>query len=183
MMERITREWRRKSQVVTETALGASGLGPDDLGEALTGDPEMIALTQKVLDAAAASGNEQKLRGLGDLLGRAAANPGDRLDETQVLVAALAELEAPHLLVLDVLTQQPPGQWVGGSLIGWTPTQVRERVSLDPQFVFPCLNALTRHGLAAPLSGTGLASGEEQRFAITRLGEAIALAMRGRSGR
>jgi len=63
-------------RVVTESALGASGLGPDELGDALTGDPDMIALTQKVLEAAAASGNEQKLRGLGELLGRAAANPG-----------------------------------------------------------------------------------------------------------
>ena len=177
MAELMVGEWRRKARVVTESALGASGLDPEDLGEALTGDPGLIALTQKVFEAAAVSGNEQKLRGLGELLGRAAANPGDRLDEAQVLVAALADLEGPHLLVLDVLTQQAPGKWATGSLIGWTPMQVRARVSLDPEFVLACLNALTRHGLAAPLSGTGLAGGEEQRFEITRLGEAIALAM------
>jgi hypothetical protein len=116
--ERVAGEWRRKTRVVTESALGASGLGPDDLGDALTGDPDIIALTQKILQASAASGNRQKLRGLGELLGRAAANPGDRLDETQVLVAALADLEGPHLLVLDVLMQAPPRQWVG-----WAPTQ------------------------------------------------------------
>jgi hypothetical protein len=44
MAERIAGEWRRKTRVVTESALGASGLGPDDLGDALTGDPDMIAL-------------------------------------------------------------------------------------------------------------------------------------------
>lgn len=173
MAERIAGEWRRKTRVVTESALGASGLGPGDLGEALTGDPDMIALTQKVLEAAAASGNGQKLRGLGELLGRAAANPGDRLDETQVLVAALADLVGPHLLVLEVLTQEPPApQWAG-----WGATQVRERVSLDPEFVLACLSALTRHGLAAPAPGTGLTSDQEQGFAITRLGQAIAAAM------
>jgi hypothetical protein len=175
--ERIAGELRRKAQVVEESALGSSGLSPDDLGDVLTGDPDLIALTQKVLDAAAASGNEQKLRGLGELLGRAAANPGDRLDEAQVLVAALADLEGPHLLVLDVLTGNAPDQWSNSSPVGWRPTQVRARVNLDPEFVLACLSALTRHGLAAPVSGTGLAGGEEQRFAITRLGEAIALAM------
>lgn len=172
MCERVSGEWRRKTRVVDESAQAASGLGPDELGDVLTGDPEMIALTQRVLDAAASSGNEKKLRGLGALLGRAAANPGDRLDETQVLVAALADLEGPHLLVLDILTQQPPVGWAG-----WAPSQVRERASMGPEFVLACLNALTRHGLAAPVSGTGLAGGEEQGFMITPLGQAIAAAI------
>lgn len=172
MSERIAREWCRKTRMVDESVQATSGLSPEDLGDVLTGDPEMIALTQRVLDAAASSGNEKKLRGLGALLGRAAANPGDRLDETQVLVAALADLEGPHLLVLDILTQQPPVEWAG-----WAPSQVRERVSMGPEFVLACLNALTRHGLAAPVSGTGLAGGEEQGFKITLLGQAIAAAM------
>jgi hypothetical protein len=179
MAERVVGEWHRKTRVVTESALGASGLGPDDLGDALTGDPDMIALTQKVLEAAASSGNQKKLRGLGELLGRATANPGDRLDETQVLVAALADIEGPHLLVLEVLTQDPPEpQWAG-----WGAARIRERVSLDPEFVLPCLSALTRHGLAAPAPGTGLTSDQEQGFTITRLGQAIAAAIGSFGGR
>jgi hypothetical protein len=177
LAQRITCEWSRKSHVVEESALESSGLDQDDLADVLTGDPDMIALTQKVLQAAAASGNEQKLRGLGGLLGRAAAQ-GDRLDETQILIAAVADLKAPQVLVLDVLARPAPGQQtVPDRVVGWTPAALKAQVNLDPEFVLACLNTLTRHGLATPIAGTGLATGEEQRFMSTRLGEAIAEAM------
>lgn len=173
--ERVAAEWRRKSNVVAESALAAYRLNPEDFCEALTADPDMIALTQQVPWAASVSGSDQKLRALGDLLGRAAACPGDRLDETQVLVAALRDLEGPHLLILEVLTGPAPGKWENGSVIGWLPDQVSARVNLDPEFVPACLSALTRHGLATTV---GVLDGG-QRFVVTRPGQAIALAMRG----
>ena len=72
MTQRIAAEWSRKSDVVAEEALRASGLDdPEDFCEKQTGDPEMIALTQKVLNAAQVTGNTRKLRGLGVLLGEA----------------------------------------------------------------------------------------------------------------
>jgi hypothetical protein len=55
------------------------------------------------------------------------------------------------------------------------PNHVKARVNLDPEFVPACLSALTRHGLATTV---GVLDGG-QRFVPTRLGEAIALAMRG----
>jgi hypothetical protein len=174
MMERIAEEWRRKSNVVAESALAASRLDPEDFCDALAGDPDMIALTQQVLWAASVSGNEQKLRGLGNLLGRAAAHPGDRLDETQVLIAALRDIEGPHLLVLEVLTGSSPDQWTKTSEVGWPLKYVAARVDLDPEFVPACLSALTRHGLATGVSGL-----DGERFRITQLGRAVALAMRG----
>jgi len=42
------------------------------------------------------------------LLGGGVANRGDRLDEIQLLVDALADLDAPHALALNVLAGPAP---------------------------------------------------------------------------
>jgi hypothetical protein len=99
MVEMAAAEWRRKSELVAETALAASGLSDEEFCDALSGNPELFALAQKILWAASMSGNEHKLRTLEQLLGGAVKNRGDRLDETQVLAAALTDLEAPHVAV------------------------------------------------------------------------------------
>lgn len=179
LARKVAAEWSRKSRVIAGSALEASQFSTaEDFANALTGDPDMIALTQKVLWAASVSGSDQKLRALGDLLGRAA-RQGDRLDETQFLVAALTDLEAPHLLALDALREevpapqiQPGGATYIGKNLGWGSSQVASRINLDPDFALACLNALTRHGLATEVNVLG-----EARFMITRLGQAIALAM------
>jgi hypothetical protein len=126
MAELAAAEWRRKSHVVAESALEASGLASEAFCEALAGDPDMIALTQKVLWAASVSGSEQKLRGLGDLLGRVAANPGDRLDETQVLVAALADLEGPTCSSWRSSRDQPQTSGQRGRRLDGCPTTSRQ---------------------------------------------------------
>ena len=187
MVQLVAAEWRRKSDVIADTALRASGLGdPEDFCSALVGDPDMIALTQKILWAASVSGDDRRLQALGTLLGRAAGRPGgDRLDETQLLVSALADLEAPHLIVLDVIADPAPddaqvrshpgSELAESEPVGWLPEQVQEQVNLDPQFMLACLNALTRHGLASTLGVLG----GGQRFRITQLGRAIAIVMHG----
>src|SRR6266567_3053164 len=53
MVELAAAEWRRKSSVVADSALRTSGVGdPEDFCRAPDGDPDMIALTQKILFAA-----------------------------------------------------------------------------------------------------------------------------------
>jgi hypothetical protein len=108
-MERAAAEWTRKSEVVADAALEASGLSdPKEFCDILYGDPELIALTQKIVWAASISGNSRKLRTLGAFLGGAVVSHGDRLDETQLLVSALADIEEPHTVVLDILTRPAP---------------------------------------------------------------------------
>jgi hypothetical protein len=108
-MERAAAEWTRKSEVVADAALEASGLSdPEEFCDILYGDPELIALAQKIVWAASISGNSRKLQTLGAFLGGAVASRGDRLDETQLLVSALADIEASHAVVLDILTRPAP---------------------------------------------------------------------------
>jgi hypothetical protein len=46
MVERAAAEWRRKSELVAETALAASGLSDEEFCDALSGNPELLALAQ-----------------------------------------------------------------------------------------------------------------------------------------
>ena len=65
MVELAAAKWRRKSGLVAETAVAASGLGDEELCARLAGNPDLLALAQKILWAASMSGNEHKLRTLG----------------------------------------------------------------------------------------------------------------------
>ena len=172
LVELAAAEWQRKSELVAETAVAASGLADDEFCARLSGNPELLALMQKILWDASVSGSEHELRMLGQLLGGAVKDRGDRLDEAQVLVAALADLEAPHVVVLDVLTGPSPGEPSGPGW--WLPAQVQANTPMDPEFVLGCLNALTRHGLAT--TATGLSG--VPAFGLTELGLALAEVLR-----
>jgi hypothetical protein len=175
MVQKAAAEWSRKSNVIADTALQVSGLGdPAEFCEALTGSPEMIALSQKILWAASLTGNDRKLRGLGALLGRAVKRRGDRLDETHLLADALTDLEAPHVVVMDVIAVPAPE-----NRPGWLAEQVQAEVEMEPELVLACLNALTRHGLAATDQNV---YGAVPQFYLTNLGRALADLMRRAAG-
>jgi hypothetical protein len=198
MMELIFSKWGRKGNVVTAAALQASGLGPGEFCDTLAGDPALMGLAQRILWAASIPGSEHKLRVLGGLLGGAVASRGDKLDETGLIVAALADIDVPHTMVLEVLTRPAPDEdgqkrQTAGALGGgysippkrsgtdlmtfepgaWLPEQIQSEVPLPPGFVLACLSVLTRHGLAETV-GT---YGGGQRFKITGFGLAMLEAM------
>jgi hypothetical protein len=109
LVQRASAEWGRKREVVEDAALEAAApIGPEEFCAILSEDRALMALAQTIAWAASVSGNDGKLRGRGALLGGEVARRGDRLEETQMLVAALADMEAPHAVVLDVLTRPSP---------------------------------------------------------------------------
>jgi hypothetical protein len=182
LVSRAAAEWRRKDEVVAEAALAASGLGdPEEFCARLSDSSDLIALAQKILWAASMSGNEDKLQMLGELLGGAVKARGDRVDEAQLLAAALTDLEAPHVMVLDVLTGPAPspeamleGAGTAKERGWWSLTQVETAATpLDHEFVLACLNTLTSHGLTK----TGSAYGGEQQWTLSLLGPAMAAVM------
>jgi hypothetical protein len=179
MAERIAAEWSRKSNMIADSALQASMLDtPEHLAEALTGDPSMIALTQKILFAASVTGNDHKLRAFGDLLGGAVRCHRDRPDEINLLIDALADLEDLHVMIMDVISAPPPDERPG-----WLASQVQAEVKTEPDLVLACLNTLTRHGLADTNNDT---YGSVEQFYLTKLGRALAEVIRhvaGEAGR
>ncbi len=77
----VAAEWRRKTTVVADTAFSAGGFtDPEAFCDALTSDPGLIALTQKILFAAAVTGSDRKLR----LLARCSGAPPRTADWTRL---------------------------------------------------------------------------------------------------
>ncbi len=167
--ERVAAEWRRKTTVVADTALSVGVfIDPEAFCDALTSDSGMIALTQKILFAAAVTGNDRKLRALGAVLGRAAQDR--RLDETNLLIDALAAIEDPHVLVMGVLAREAPE-----SRPGWLAQHVQAQVALEPELVLAVLSTLTRYGLA----GTNRDNyGAVDQYMLTRFGHLVLDVMR-----
>ncbi len=107
-MQDIAAEWTRKGNIVADAALTTSRInGAEQFFGVVIGDPRLIALMQQIAWAAAISGYEPKLQALGAFLGDAVAR-SDRLDETQLLVSALADIEKPHIAILEILTEAAP---------------------------------------------------------------------------
>ena len=170
MIQKAADEWRRKSNMIADAALEVSGFGDaEEFCEALTDDPELIALAQKILIAASQTADDRRLRTFGALLGDAVRQRGDRLDETQLLATALGEIEAPHVVVLAVLAEPPPGASERGRHLGWNLQQVEAAVPMEANLVLACLNGLTRHGLADSPTGYGGAT----VYVITDFGRAL----------
>ncbi len=201
LVEATAAEWSRNRQAVEDVALNVSGTGSEEFCDILSVDPALIALTQKIAWAVSQSGNESKVRGFGALLGGAVARRGDRLDETQMLVAALADMEAPHAVILDVLTRPAPDSdeqrraaagvpadgphlfpsraqnqavTVEARQVAWLPEQIAAEAPMASGFVLTCLGVLTVHGLAAAVP----ALDGYQRFMITELGRGLAEVMK-----
>jgi hypothetical protein len=129
IVERAAAEWRRRTSVGAQAALSTSGItDPEAFCQALTGDPGMIALTQKILFAAAVTGNDRKLGALGAALGRAAQDHD--LDETNMLIDALAAVEEPHVIVMEIISSEPPE-----GRPGWLSRNVQSKVALEPDLV------------------------------------------------
>jgi hypothetical protein len=172
MAQKVGLELRRKSNVIAENAVRSSGFDAQELGEALVGNPEMIALTQKIVHAASVTRNEQKLRAFGTLLGAAARHRDGEQYETNLLIDALAAIEGGHVIVMDVLSEPSPDP---EGRPGWLASHVQEHVAIEPDLVLGILNTLVNHGLAIPDQNN---YGSIPFFEVTSLGRTLADLMR-----
>lgn len=146
--------------------LAAEKVGSEELlEERASADEHRHELTARVLRAAARTPLEAKLHALAQVLA-SGIDPDGRVDEALVLVAALDDLEAPHVQVLQLLTQDSPDEVPERRGFGWL---IEQTVDALPGYalVMPAiLSTLSRHGLGREL-GT---YGGENRLAITDLG-------------
>jgi hypothetical protein len=137
-VQRAAEEWTRKSEIVAEAALDASGLDEsEEFCERLFGEPDLIALAQKIIWAASISGNDRKLRTLGAFLGGAVAGRGQRLNETQLLISALADIEEPHAVVLDILNTPAPDDEKYGQKAAADVEAARAKAARPGKFTIP----------------------------------------------
>lgn len=152
----------RAARTVT---LAAEQMGSEELERRASADEHHRELTARVLRAAARTPLEDKLQALAKVLA-SGLDPDGRVDEALVLVAALDDLEAPHVQVLRLLTNDSPDEDPEHRGFGWL---IEQTVDALPGYalVMPAiLSTLSRHGLGREL---GMYGGVN-RLAITDLG-------------
>jgi hypothetical protein len=138
---------------VAATCLG----GLDILEERVAGHDERVELLARVLEAAGRSTLEAKVRALGRVLADGL-REGELLDEAFMLAAALDELEAAHILVLQfIAAAHPPSETGDGSkqpaTRGWETDALVQELPDIAVVVEPAVAVLARHGLLSASGG------------------------------
>lgn len=172
--QRHVAQSQRSGEAVLESALDASDLTPEQLEAATAGSAERLLLAGSALAAGTRTVNADKLRALG----RALANglKDDALvDPEMLVVAALADLEAPHVKVLRHVAEEWPPIWtIGGRRSrgggpaepgqpAWSAKDLGAEMPETSRVLEPVLATLLRHGLLAEVDQVGKAIQEAER--------------------
>lgn len=175
---------RQKLGRVIEVGMDRTGLSPDDFLKGLTKDDLRLALLAEALSAASRTAVDEKIRAFGVALANGALTDDDaRLDEERVWVQILAEVEAPHLRVLHVLSLDKPAE---ESHFAWLYEQTGRAIEAlrtdSPVIRERILNAIERQGLIQRKYGDQLpaaydlrggASAGDRFLLITEAGRAV----------
>jgi len=150
-----------------------AGLTPYQLAARVREDPRLLRLATAVLEAAGDTVLEAKVRRLAALLAEGLRDL-DAADVSMLHVSVVADLEVPHLHVMELLSQQPPPSDTANSPArGWDRGQLLIELPSLGATVDIVLAVLSRHGLIFNVAaGTWGAGGhEEERFELTDVGE------------
>ena len=130
----------------------------DEVVQLATESPESAQLLADTLFAAARTVNENKIRALARALANGLRDDEARPDEQQLIVAALAEVEAPHIKVLTRLGPERSlsrTQATGLSsriapTRGLRPSSIAAQCNLSAASTRAVLSVLQRAGMAVP---------------------------------
>lgn len=156
-------EWRQASAAaVLDGAARRLGQSPDRLVDSAAHWPESAQLLAETLTAAARTLNEQKIRALSRALANGLRDDEARPDEEQLVVSALAEVEAPHIKVLTHLgpertstrTQATGLRSRTAPIGGHRPSSLSEQCHLSAASVRAVLSVLQRAGMAVEDDGS-----------------------------
>lgn len=169
----MSRREDRAAQAV-ERAAAMLDVGLDIFEERASGYDDRLELLARVLEAAARTPLDEKITALARVLA-SGLEEGSDAAEAIVLVAALTDLEAPHIAVLEVMTRNavpPESTWSGRTEPrGWQANQIAEVVPRVAGIVDGLVAVLDGHGLIRNLNdGTWDGIASSSMFAVTPLG-------------
>lgn len=143
-------EFQEYGRELATGAADAAQTSEDEIVQRILEDKTLQRLVRQVVDAAARTASTRKLRALGAVLGEAATSRPRRVDEDVLIIAALRDLEAAHLRVLEVLEGQADRN---NPNIGWTRSAIEGSISdLTDLGRQAALGGLVSHGLVATTS-------------------------------
>jgi hypothetical protein len=162
----LSADGRRRTQEVLAYAAVAAGTSPEEVADQIVVGEKSRLLGGTALSAATRTAYPPKVRALALALASGLANDQARIDDEQLVIAAIADLEAPHVSLLELLVRCMPdfredgiasapavlsdsGEgWRPGSRV-WKVRWIAEaRPTLAPVLT-ALLGTLQRHGLAA----------------------------------
>ncbi|WP_040925914.1 hypothetical protein [Saccharomonospora marina] len=157
-----------------EHAADLLDVGLDILVERAAGHDAHLELLAQVLEAAARTSMEDKIQALGQILADGLRSDS-HLDEARLLASMVNDLEAPHVVVLKLIAEQPEppkAMWSNpGGHRGWERTHLALALSDYDGFLDGVLAALVRHGALRTLGdGTWDGVANTDAHGITRLG-------------
>lgn len=155
-------QWREQSlkngERVLAQAASEANLSPEQMAAHLSGRPKRLQLAGLALSAAAMTADEDKLRALARALGASATD--DALVDPELLaVTALADMEAPHIKVLQRMEVSAflGGHWRrinGRRQYGtWRKSALERELPEMETTLEPVLGTLLRHGLLVEPEG------------------------------
>ena len=111
LIDKVRDEWqvdqRGNIAAMTEAAAAAAGYDADELGEQMGRSPRTRLLTATAAESAAKSAWPPKIIALGKVLAAGLiADDGVEIDIAQFALAAMANMERPHVVLLDLLVNQ-----------------------------------------------------------------------------
>jgi hypothetical protein len=168
----LREEWTRKSSIALEAAERAAELTREELGEVIANHPRLVPLATRLLYAAAMNGHEDTLRAMGSAFGDAVRDP-DGIDESELILTALADLTEDHARTLLLLSAEPPEREDSARV--WTAATLAEESKIPPRSAILCLGALLARGLVDAGSGFGR---REPSYEITEPGKQVLQALR-----
>jgi hypothetical protein len=177
---------RRRAGQVLSAAVDA-GVSPDELLDRINASDRTQLLAGYALAAAARTAWQDKVRTLGRSLAAGLLAEDDaNIDTEQIIIAAIADIEGPHLTLLDLLTCYEPvyvqdsrhsrldiptysykhsadRTWAVGNRY-WDVTNIRNAHTQLGSALPSLLGTLQRHGLAAESTDTNGALAQITRF-------------------
>lgn len=151
--QRISREWARKNSVALRAAERSSGMTREDLADKLSEDPRLIPLVTRVLFAAGMTGKDTILRALGTALGDAVRDP-DNIDEAELLLISMTNLRTQHLVILEILSEDPPQPDDPRNRTYWHRELIAAKSDYRRDLVDLCVSGLVGSGLISQLDDT-----------------------------
>ena len=170
---------RHKAVRVLADAAAQNGVSEDQLIGMAEGSSQKTELAAEVINAAARSTTEQKLKALAMALARGVQGDDNIAAQERITVAALADLEPLHISVMTCLLSQPPTfsseeEWQEmmrnppDGAYGWLPGEMVDKLPETAPVIDAVFAALDRHGLVIDTAiGT---IGYKARYAVTGFG-------------
>lgn len=168
LLVKVRQERARRVSHALRTAERVTGLTREELTDRIEADPRLVPLYVRILYAAGMNGADDTLAAMGATLGVAVGDE-DRLEDAEIIMAALQDLGDHHFVVLRALTVPPATDGQGNAMESWyTSPSIAERAGLYESRTRTCLVNLAGAGLASIESGFGALV-----YGVTDLGQAV----------